>query len=180
MSNQDSKPGLGDEIYSGAAEVGQIRTTIGLVIGSIIGLIFIAVGIYLEFFDKNKHTKDILATVVDANCTSVATRDNVNINCALNIKYTVDGKEYKGFVNTNDTTHVKDNIIRVYIDPANPSDVSMQSLSADKTMGIFIIIFGLVAIGISVFSWWLSRRYKFFAAAEGVGMGVNLIRGNGF
>jgi hypothetical protein len=180
MSNQDSKPGLGDEIYSGAAEVGQIRTTIGLVVGSIIGLIFIAVGIYLEFFNKNKHTKDILATVTDANCTSFATRNSVNINCALNIKYTVNDKEYKGFVNTNDTTHIKDSTITVYIDPANPSDVSMQSLSSDKTAGIFVIVFGLVVIGISVFSWWLSRKYKFFAAAQGVGMGVNLLRGNGF
>jgi hypothetical protein len=175
-----SKPGLGDEIYSGAAEVGQIRTTIGLIIGSIIGIFFIAVGIYLEFFNKNKHTKDILATVTDANCTSVATRNSVDINCALNIKYTVNDKEYKGFVNTNDTTHIKDSTVTVYIDPENPSDVSMQSLKSDKNMGIFGIIFGLVAIGISVFSWWLSRKYKFFAAAQGVSMGVDLLRGNGF
>ena len=180
MSNQDSKPGLGDEIYSGAAEVGQIKTTIGLIIGSIVGVVFIAVGIYLEFFNKNKHTKDILATITDANCTSVATRNSVYIHCSLNIKYTVNDKEYKGSVNTNDTTHIKDSTIKVYIDPVNPSDVSMQSLSGDKTIGLFVIIFGLFAIGVSVFSWWLSRKYKFFAAAEGVSMGVNMFRGNGF
>ena len=35
----NTSPGIGDQLYSGAAEVGKIRTTISLVIAFIIGII---------------------------------------------------------------------------------------------------------------------------------------------
>ena len=51
-----------------------------------------------------------------------------------------------------------------------------QSLANDKTTGIIAIIIGFVIFGGTLLSWWLSRKYKFFAAAEGVSLGVDMFR----
>ena len=164
--------GLGNEIYSGASEVGQIKTTIGLVFGIICLVICLIIGIYLIFFDKNKHTKDVTATITDASCSN----NNNNVNCTLNVTYIFNNTSYSNIINTTDKNYIKNQTITLYIDPSNPADISTQSLANDKTTGIIAIIIGFVIFGGTLLSWWLSRKYKFFAAAEGVSLGVDMFR----
>ena len=45
------------DIYTDVSELGLVKTTIGLVIGVIISIIFISIGVYLSFFDKNYFDK---------------------------------------------------------------------------------------------------------------------------
>lgn len=50
----NTRPGIGDQLYSGAAQVGKIRTTIGLIIAVIIGIILLFIGI--SFLLKKMYT----------------------------------------------------------------------------------------------------------------------------
>jgi len=163
---------LGNEIYSGASDVGQIKTSIGLVLGIIFLIICLIVGIYLIFFDKNKHTQNVIATITDLSCLN----NNNNVNCTLNVSYTFNNKSYNEIITTTGTNYVKNQSITLYIDPSNPSDISEKSLATDKTTGGIFIFVGIFIFFATLLSWWLSRKYKFFAAAEGVSLGLNMFR----
>jgi uncharacterized protein (UPF0333 family) len=126
---------LGNEIYSGASNVGQIKTSIGLVLGIIFLIICLIVGIYLIFFDKNKHTQNVIATITDLSC--------FNNNCTLNVSYTFNNKSYNEIITTTGTNYVKNQSITLYIDPSNPSDISEKSLATDKTTGGIFIFVGI-------------------------------------
>ena len=165
---------LGNEIYSGASDVGQVKTTIGLVFGIICLIICLIIGIYLIFFDKNKHTQNVIATITDLSCINI--NNNNNVNCTLNVSYTFNNIPYKEIVTTEGTTYVKNQSITLYIDPSNPSDISTRSLATDKTTGGIFIFVGIFIFCATLLSWWLSRKYKFFAAAEGVSLGLNMFR----
>jgi hypothetical protein len=168
---------VGEQIYGGAAELGQFRASVGLWIGSIIGLMLVAFGIY-ELVSK-KHNLKVSATVLDVvnnKCQMIQVGNNTNIRCYLMIKYEYNGITYTPPkpIQTDDNYHVINDVIDIYINPNDPADIALIS---DTFIGSVSLIMGAVIIGVSVLSWWLTRRYKFFAAAQGVSMGASLITG---
>ena len=178
----NTSPGIGDQLYSGAAEVGKIRTTISLVIAFIIGIILVIAGIGF-LLKKNVYTFKVSALIDSANCLQIA---STKYNCELKISYTYKGERYPtaettffSINTTSDYPYVKGNLIDIFIDPNNPSDHSFESLQTDRLAGWLCIGFAVVIVGMAYLMRWLSQRYKFFAAAEGIGLGANII-GNGF
>jgi hypothetical protein len=173
----NTRPGIGDQLYSGAAEVGKIRTTIGLIIAVIIGIIllFIGIGFLLK---KNVYTFKVSALIDSANCVQIA---STRYTCDLKISYTYKGDRYPAepaffSINTSsDFPYVKGDLVDVFIDPNNPSDHSLESLQIDRIAGWLCIGFAVGIIGIAYLMRWLSQRYKFFAAAQGIGFGVDII-----
>lgn len=172
---------LGDDLYTGAAEVGKIRTTISLVIACVIGVMLIVFGVYL-LFKENKHTTAVTATIVDimpnGNCTSTIDRNNTQIvSCDVHVTYDYNGKTYvpANVLRTTDGFHSKNGTMTVYIDPLNPIDCSLESKQMDTTAGMIVVGIAVVVIASAILLWWLSQRYKFFAAAEGVGLGANVV-----
>lgn len=168
---------VGEQIYGGAAELGQFRASVGLWIGTIVGLILVAFGIY-ELVIKKRNVK-VSATVLDVvnnKCQLTQIGNNVSVRCDLMIKYEYNGVTYKPAkpIQTNDNYHVINDIIDIYIDPKDPTKITLLS---DTFIGSVALIMGAVIIGVSVLSWWLTRRYKFFAAAQGVSMGASLMTG---
>ena len=177
----NTRPGIGNQLYSGAAEVGKIRTTISLVIAVIIGVVLLIVGIGL-LLKKNVYTFKVSALVDLANCSQIA---STRYTCDLKISYMYKGGRYPTepaffSINTSsDFPYVKGNLVDVFVDPDNPSDHSLESLKSDRVAGWVCIGFAVVIVGMAYLMRWLSQRYKFFAAAEGIGLGANII-GNGF
>jgi uncharacterized membrane protein len=186
MSTTVQQPGLGDQMYEGAAEAGKIYTTIKLVIASVIGIIFLIIGFSL-IFSKNKHTEKVTAQITKINtngCRQINNVNNVNSNidnrviCDTLISYSYNGTDYKDkSFKTFDVYHqIGDNVV-IYVDPNNPSDFSNESKSADRTTGFIFIGFAVFFVGMALFMWWLSRTYKFVGAVEGVSLGANIISG---
>lgn len=174
------KPGVGDQLYSGAAELGMFRVTIGLIFGIIFGLAAIIFGLYMAFYKKNVHSVEVHGKIIEivGTCTSIIDRDNnLQVKCSVKIEYMYNGVSYKptNTFPTNDGMKSIGQEFTIYIDPNNPSDCSTDSIQNDKKIGWIIFMIGLVFIGLSFLYWWLAQRYKFFAAAEGVGMGIGLM-----
>lgn len=166
--------GVGDKLYNGAAEFGQVVTSFKLVIAVIISLFLFGFGIYL-IFSKNKYTEKVNATVVTVTCDLLANQKMYD--CNLTITYTYDSKSYTETYQINSEYEYKVNDkITIYVDPTNPSDFS-NSLDRKKNAGYLCIGFAIFILSISILVWWLSRRYKFFAAVEGAGTGIGMITG---
>lgn len=179
-----SSPGVGNKLYDGAAEFGQVAATIKLVIAIIVGIFFLGIGIYISFFNKNKHTQKVDTTITNTpECTPYWTSENPNVNnykCSINFSYIYKNVNYTGTYETNDAVqYKKGDTFSVYIDPNNPKDYSRESKSTQQTAGYICIGLSFVIVLGSIFVWWLTRRYKFFAAAEGAGTGLGMVTGYG-
>jgi TM2 domain-containing membrane protein YozV len=176
-----SSPSLGNEIYSGAAELGKFKTTIGLFFGIFFGIVLLIIGIVLlKNSDQNKHTQQVSANIVKLiSCNPYSNNNQLNYSCNFNISYEFNNKAYLPpntiYVNTTRTYNVGDSI-DIYIDPNNPSDYSQESKKQDIFVGYFIIGISLIVSIGSIVSWWLSQKYKLFAAYEGASVGLQLFR----
>lgn len=171
------------EIYDDAADLGRIYTTIGLVIAIVIGLILLAVSLYL-IFGKNVHTDMAMAKIKTIVCgTPTVINNNTTRECSTSLSFNYKEKEYtvddfsytySGNVEPNSLVGTS---IKVFIDPNNPTDISTISKSTDRSMGFILLGISILLVGGAVLHWWLARRSKFLAAAEGAGAGIAAVKG---
>jgi hypothetical protein len=171
------------DIYSDAASFGQTYSTIVLVIAFIVGLLLLGISISL-LMQKNKHTDKINATIIDSSCDPMISASSTR-NCNVSLQYDYNGKNYKvpnfnynyySSNNSSTNTNLINSQIIVYVDPSNPIDVSSTSKETERNMAFVILGFGVFIVLIAGFRWWLVRKSKFFAAAEGAGAGISLFR----
>jgi hypothetical protein len=171
-----SQSGLGDEIYSGAASFGEIKTLIGAVIGTIISVIMIGFGISLCL--KKQPTYDSVdATIQKVTCDTVQDGQNKTTrNCNINVSYTYNGKNQNKFIQyTGNQVYTETQQVTVYINRDDDSQIYLSKPNL-RTVGFVLLFIGLFILGVSWFVYWLSKRYKFFAAAEGVSGAYSLFR----
>jgi hypothetical protein len=178
-----SQSGLGTEMYSGAATYGEIRALIGAIVGTIIGVIMIGLGI--DFILKKKVNFDsVNATILNVNCAPQNIQNNQNNqniqtqnqNCNINVSYTYNGKSQNKFIQyTGSYVYSVNQQVTVYINKDNENDIYLIKPNI-KDVGIILLIIGLILIIGGWFVYWLTRRYKFFAAAEGVAGAYSLFR----
>lgn len=172
-----AKKKLAEEIYDGAASFGIFMSLIGLIIGSIIGICLIAGGIYF-CMKKNVYTSNTIATVKSISChdvTSTDGRNQVQTNniCNMTITYEVNNKIITNQLNTNIHYSVNDTFTILY-NPSNPNEIA-EFISNWKILGGVLIGFGIFIIGGVILQYYIVRRYKFAAAAAGVGDGLGMI-----
>lgn len=168
---------LGSEIYSGTAAYGKIRTIIGTVMGTIIGLgLTIAGGVLLR--RKAKLTETIRAIVVnDPICHSYMNGNIMMWKCDVQLAYKVGDKEYNIHrVTDQSTKYVKGQGVNVFYDPADPSNASLFSDNT-KILGWVLLVIGLFLLIGSWVSLFLVLKFKIAAAAAGAAGVISDIRG---
>lgn len=166
---------FGSQVYSASAEAGNVFTTIGLVVGVIIGIALIIGGMIL-LFKKNNRSASATASVTNLVCN---TQIDKFIGCSFDVTFTPQGKSSPITVNVQtDTTdqYVGITNIKVWYDPSNPTDVSLTSFSY-KTTGIILIVIALFIVGVSYLSYWAARKSKFIASTMGASGALNLLTG---
>jgi hypothetical protein len=174
-----SQPSLGDELYSGAASFGQIKALIGAIIGTIIGIIMIGFGISLSL-KKQPSFESVNATILNVNCNTVRNTQNgqnsTTQNCNINVSYNYNGKNQNKYIQyTGNQVYVVNQQITVYVNKDNDSEIYLD-IPNSRTLGLLLLFIGLLILIGSWFVYWLSNRYKFFAAAQGVSGAYNLFR----
>jgi hypothetical protein len=179
MSTSSSdKPGLGSEIYSGAASFGTVWALIGAIFATVIGTIAIGFGIYLLVRKDNRNA--FPATVLYINgpggppCQKTQDKP-VQYSCKVTIKYS-------GWADPIDINYTGSEIyyvgeqITIYVKKGDPTDVTL-SKSIPNWVGWVCIAGAILVIAFSWFWYWAARRWKFVAAAEGVGGALNIVSG---
>ena len=171
-------PSVGSEIYSGAASFGTVWALIGAVFATIIGTAMIGFGIYILI---HKSTREAFpATVMYINGPNgppcQKTQDNpVQYSCTVTVKYSNWPKPIDINYTGNELYYVGEQIT-IYAKKGDPNDVTLSKGTPPSTGWMLIILAVIIIIG-SWFWYWAARRWKFVAAAQGVGGVLNIVSG---
>jgi len=167
-----------DKVYSGAAQLGRVWSLIGAVFGTILAILMGGGGVYLLFIDKSKYTASTTGTVESATCTQHQQQNSVSYSCDVQVHYTVDNHLYvKSETLTSGTQYSKGMSVTVLYDPQNPANAEIKPALTSKDWGFILIGVSMLVLLLSWGTYWLTRRYKSFAALEGVNAGASIVRG---
>ena len=129
---------VGQEIYSGAASFGKLRATIGVIIGTLLGLGLIIGGIIL-LVHKTKRTKTVNGFPTDKEvpqCTTNSKDNNITYQCKFSLSYTTNGTERTKQFTTNESKDYSGQPqIKLYYNPENVSDISVTQDNYDTIGG---------------------------------------------
>jgi ATP-dependent Zn protease len=151
-------------------------------------IIGILIGVYL-ITKKTKYNQTVDATITTVSCqpnvnTTTTTKDGVatsrqktTYTCIMDLTYNVNNKEYKTKQTTNGTENPYEinQTLHLYYDQSNPIDVAQVSDDSSVIGWIFVVVSFFILIGLLI-SWWLSRRYKLYAAAQGTGAVIGVFK----
>jgi len=178
MSTKSTESSLGSEIYSGAASFGTVWSLIGAIFATVIGTIMIASGIYLLLRkdDRNSFPATVLYVNGPNGPPCQKTQDNpVQYSCTITIKYSGWSSPIDINYNGNQLYYVGEKVT-IYVKKGNPTDVTL-SQGVPKWGGFVLIGIAIFIIAGSWFWYWAARKWKFVAAAEGVGGVLNVVSG---
>jgi len=147
---------IASEAYTGLATYGKVKSIVGVIIASLIGIIFIFFGIVIL---KNK---PINYLSINANITAITGNQ-------LTVSYIINNNRYSGNV-INDNTQIAYTIgqnITIYYDSNNISNIQLEKPLSRNLLSIIMIGVGLVVIIISIVSAFFVFKYKPVAAIEG-------------
>jgi hypothetical protein len=169
-----------NDLYNGAASLGQTESYIHLIIGGILSLILIAIAIHLLFINQSDLI-DSTAIITDSHCVpNYENKGGVTYNCDLRIKYTVDGKPYSGQISSTSSTssYAAGDSVAITYNSTNPNEVTSYQIR-DKTLAYILLVVGILIAGCVYYNYYMTSHSKIYAASEGAADGLNLI-GNAF
>jgi len=149
----------GEMVYTGLAEFGRIRMTIGLVFAVIICTALIVFGFYDIFLDPVQ----LVATI---------TGQDKN---TYNIEYVYNGVTYKSTIIDIPVSKT----VTIWINPTNPNLCSIsrdEVIQKDKSLGWQLVGIGAFILIISSLFYYLTIKSKAFAAFEGASGVINVFR----
>ena len=151
-----------EEVVNEASIIGRMKSYIGLFVFIPLGVILILGGIYL-MFKKNDTFVKINAIVENQsqNCFQ-----NSNKACNTNISYVVNGVTIKTNIDLNQAKNKGDSI-EIYYEQNNPTTISLTKPSLFM-LGLFLTLFGLIFLGVTITNYYLTSKSKMYAAAEGI------------
>ena len=160
--------GFINNAYSATSNFGKIKAIISAVVTTFIGIIMIIIGIY--FIKKiSILTSTATATITQLNGDYCIQNNNI-WTCNMNVSFKdAIGKSYtiNNIQSSSQNNYTSGETIRIYYEPDNPNNASLQSDNT-HTIGYILIIIAIIIMSISWIMVWLSQHYKIFAAAEGV------------
>ena len=156
-----------DKAMGYSASCGKFVGLSGGVTCAIIIVILCSVGIF--FYRKKSTTvyNKITATVLEANCSQVISQSgktrSVSYNCALKVKYTVNGEEYQNTVTSNDTVHNVGETREIYYNSVNPNDIHYSYITNQNLgkilmgVGSSFVLLLIIHIVLTMKSEWYNR-----------------------
>lgn len=172
-------------VNDGAAAVGRTMSLVSMIGSVIVGAVLISISIWL-FTKPVDHAGRVDAKVVtvksckkelDGSPTGTKNKQSTYTStCELVIEYVVNGIAYKEdytisgskFYSVGETIPIRYNV-------KNPKDFVQGKVSSKRIGAIITLVIGLAVIGGGVFTWYMSRKYKFYAAAQGYGEAYDII-----
>jgi hypothetical protein len=176
---------LGTQIYEGSAEFGVFKTKIVYYIAIGIVAILLLVGIKLYTSDQSDLI-DTNATVIEVLDKQTNTRTDPKTKAisytytySLNIKFIADKSLNKPTVTkiityTSQIPIVTGQTISITYSKSNPNNVT-EPVMRNKKLALILSAISIIIIAVAGFNYWLTRKSKFYAAAQGVGTLANII-----
>ena len=157
---------LGNQLYDGAASFGRFIAIAWFIFLTIISIICFIVGLFF-IFSKNKYSSETTGKIVGTQCPTSATF------CNSVIEYTVNNNKYK-ISDTTSKGSFEGATVSIVYDPANPNNAKIKG--ANKLIvGCILLGVAIVIFGFGYLIYYVNTRYKFAAAASGVGTGIDIL-----
>jgi hypothetical protein len=161
------------EVYEDTSSLGRFMGLIGLIIAIIVAVILFICAINYKNTPDNPYTT---ATILSATCTNLIFENKVEYSCILNLKYTVNGREYKNYITTQSNVYYQVNSsIDINYDLNNPNNITIKSFNNSTMSYISCGIGAIIIIGAAI-NYYLTSKYKFYAAGTGVATTLDLFR----
>ena len=161
--------GLGDQLYDGAASFGRFMAYIWFGIFSLIALVFFILGIVF-LFGKNKYiaTDGKITSITSPQC-----KENPNGKCNSVVEYRVNNNTYKTNLYTPYNSY-EGQTIKIEYDSSDPHRAQLKGMHP-KVLALIFFGIAILLFGIGYLIYYINTRYKFAAAASGVGTGFDMI-----
>jgi len=158
-----------EKIADVASKYGKIRAIFGAIVGTIFGLIFLGIGIFL-ITRKDNYDKETLGTVLKSECKQeiIDIRKNtIQFNCNIEVTYTINDIVYTRsfFISQNKPININDNIELQYIS-SNPNNVRIKQFKS-KYLGSGSISIAIIITIIVWISVWLTQKSKIYSTVTG-------------
>lgn len=164
-----------DDAYNGAAQVGVFMGYVSLIISIIIGIILISIGVYL-IFTKSSRTETAFGTVVNNECNYAATRGEISQEiCMPVIKFVVNNVTYTKSIDLTTNKYYTGQTIDILYNPSNPYDCTIKTIFTRHTTGSLLLGIAAIILLIGIVHFYITRKYKFVAAASGIGTIVDIV-----
>ena len=146
-------------IYDTTATIGIVYSVMSTIIGTIIFVIIIIIGVYVKNMNSDK-TEIAFGIVKEVNNCNARSKSCVSV-----VEFSVKDAIYT--VNTESGILSKGQKIKIYYNPENPNNISLNNYT--NFIGWIIIIISVIII-VCMWIWTLlTIIYKPIAAASGVG-----------
>jgi hypothetical protein len=159
---------VGSDIYEGAAAVGKVQAGFGLVVGAIFGIICLVLG-FVILFSKVEERIQVQGRVLQINGSSsgvcgLQTDKKYSCNILVQVENVDQPLELPYSSSVNIFPNSKVTLYALKDDPRNVSSFPPQS----RWPGLLVILFGLAIFGLTYFSFYMTKKHKMYAAAQGV------------
>lgn len=155
--------------YSGAADFGKFSAVVGAIFATLIALFIGGIGVYF-IIEGLRRSKNTTGTIEESDC---QTKTDESKTCKITVDYT-SGQPSKmckqKFTVQDESKFTKGKKVQVFFDPKDPCDSgSLETYEDSVIIGSILIVVAGIILLISWVVVYLTFKYKFFAAAEGVG-----------
>ena len=166
---------IASEIYEDTSSLGRFMSLIGLIIAIIIAVILFICAVNYKNTPDNPSTT---ATILSASCTTLTYENKTEYSCILNLKYTINSKEYTNYITTQSNTYYNVNsVIDINYEINNPNKITIKSLD-NSTISYISCGIGVIVILGAAINYYLNSKYKFYAAGTGVSTTLGLFNKN--
>jgi hypothetical protein len=149
------------DAYDTSASFGRLMSYFSLLIGIIVGVIFLVMGIYII-------RKPALTGTAEGTIKSVSCPGN---SCSGTLSFT--GLDKTDHIVTIPGTYAIGQIVSIHYNPTDPSQVTTGNVS-NKTTGIIVLIVGVFILIGAIIWFYIVQKYKAAAAATGALDAVNI------
>lgn len=161
--------GFANAAYDATATFGRVVAFFKMLTGIFIGIVLTVIGIVL-IRSKQVYTQTVLTKVTQPKCTTSTSTDSkgnvsTQTQCNTILEYKVNGKDYKTPFTFNGS-YAENQMVEMQYNPDNPSDIR-QPAPKNKTVGIILIVVGIVIMLATIIWFVLTLKYKIIAAGTG-------------
>jgi len=179
---------LASTVYDETSSLGKTYATIQIFIGIFICIILCLCGLYNEFLPVTTaitNAKILKITnnngLCDRNIAASTNAENVKsesitYNCNLQVTYTVNNQTYTNNISLqNSTPYTVGQTIQLSYNLNDPNIITSPQPD-NKTMGSISIIIGILILSSCAVNYYLATQSKLYAATEGVGTSISLLK----
>jgi hypothetical protein len=158
--------------YRELNDVGKFKANFGLVIGLILGFVFIVIGIYMMIHDDSDKYLRIKGVIIETNCIKSSTTfdsDGYSINkykCNIVTVYKIDGNVYaKKMYIVGSNNYSENEPIDLMVLKKDYGNVQIATIDGTTTGCIFVAI-ALLIMGLTYLNYYFTYKYIVFVASQ--------------